>query len=427
MLCLLIIIPTIILIITSILYFPTIKIGPFKFGSYWVIALISAITLVICQFVSIDTIWESFTANTAVNPLKILVLFISMTILSIFLDEVGFFQFIAIKSTKFFKNNQIKLFFGFYILISFLTIFTSNDIIILTFTPFICYYTKNTKINPIPYLVSEFIAANTWSMILIIGNPTNIYLASSFNIDFLTYFINMSLPTLTSGLISLGLLFLIFHKYLREPIQSFEAIAIKPKKFLVIIGLSHLIITTILLAISSYIGLEMWYITLAFSISLLIWAIIYNIVKKYNKAYLKRTILRAPWSLIPFVLSMFVIVLSLNEQGITKIIEEFLNKLEPVYAYGISGAISANLINNIPMSVLFSNLLTNTSIDAVYASIAASNIAAFITPIGALAGIMWMSLLKSYDIKFSFKEFMKYGCIIGIPTLLGVLTIIFVI
>lgn len=427
MLCLLIIIPTIILIITSILYFPTIKIGPFKFGSYWVIALISAITLVICQFVSIDTIWESFTANTAVNPLKILVLFISMTILSIFLDEVGFFQFIAIKSTKFFKNNQIKLFFGFYILISFLTIFTSNDIIILTFTPFICYYTKNTKINPIPYLVSEFIAANTWSMILIIGNPTNIYLASSFNIDFLTYFINMSLPTLTAGLISLGLLFLIFHKYLREPIQSFEAIAIKPKKFLVIIGLSHLIITTILLAISSYIGLEMWYITLAFSISLLIWAIIYNIVKKYNKAYLKRTILRAPWSLIPFVLSMFVIVLSLNEQGITKIIEEFLNKLEPVYAYGISGAISANLINNIPMSVLFSNLLTNTSIDAVYASIAASNIAAFITPIGALAGIMWMSLLKSYDIKFSFKEFMKYGCIIGIPTLLGVLTIIFVI
>ena len=427
MLCLLIIVPTIILIITSILYFPTLKLGPFKFGSYWVIALISAIVLILFRFISFSTIWDSFTANTAVNPLKILVLFISMTILSIILDEVGFFQYIAIKSTKLFKNSQIKLFFGFYILISFLTIFTSNDIIILTFTPFICYYTKNTKINPIPYLVSEFIAANTWSMILIIGNPTNIYLASAFNIDFLSYFISMAIPTLVAGIISLTLLFLIFRKYLNEPIQSFEATAITPKKFLVIVGLIHLIITTILLAISSYINLEMWYITLTFSISLLIWATIYNSIKKYNTAYLKRTILRAPWSLIPFVLSMFIIVLSLNEQGITKIIGDFLNKLEPVFAYGITGAFSANLINNIPMSVLFSNLLTNTTIDAVYASIAASNIAAFITPIGALAGIMWMSLLKSYNIKFSFKEFMKYGCIIGIPTLLSVLLIIFII
>ena len=78
------------------------------------------------------------------------------------------------------------------------------------------------------------------------------------------------------------------------------------------------------------------------------------------------------------------------------------------------------------MSVLYSNLLVNANQNAVYASIAASNIAAFITPIGALAGIMWMSLLKSYDIKFSFKEFMKYGCIIGIPTLLAAITIIFI-
>lgn len=284
MISLFIIVPTIILIILSILFFPTLKLGNIKLGSYWVIALISAALLILFKFVSFENVISSFTANTAVNPIKILILFISMTILSIFLDEVGFFQFIAIKSTKFFKNSQVKLFFGFYVLISFLTVFTSNDIIILTFTPFICYYTKNTKINPIPYLVSEFIAANTWSMALIIGNPTNIYLAQAFNIDFLTYFLNMILPTLVGALISLGLLYLSFNKMLKNPIQAFEAQAKTPKKFLVIVGLVHLILTTILLAISSYINLEMWYITLAFSLSLLTWAIIYNAVKKYNTA-----------------------------------------------------------------------------------------------------------------------------------------------
>lgn len=424
MFCLIIIIPTIILIITSILSFPTIKIGNIKLGSYWFIATLAAILLILFNFVSYETIINSFTANTSVNPIKILVLFISMTILSIFLDEIGFFQYIAAKSTKLFQNNQLKLFLGFYILISFLTIFTSNDIIILTFTPFICYYTKNSKINPIPYLVSEFIAANTWSMLLIIGNPTNIYLASFFNIEFIDYTLKMLLPTIIAATTSLLLLLLIFKNHLKKPIETFESSIIKPKKGLVIIGLIHLISTTILLAISSYINLEMWYITLAFAISLLVTSSIYNIITKCHSVYMKRTFLRAPWSLIPFVLSMFIIVLTLTEQEITNHVYIFLKQFNPVYGYGIFGAIIANLINNIPMSVFFSNLLIDAPINAVYASIIASNISAFITPIGALAGIMWMSLLKNYDVKFSFFQFMKYGLIIGIPTLISAISII---
>ncbi|UKI48946.1 MAG: hypothetical protein L6U99_08950 [Clostridium sp.] len=43
---------------------------------------------------------------------------------------------------------------------------------------------KRSKINPLPYLLMEFFAANTLSMALIIGNPTNIYLGFNFNIDF---------------------------------------------------------------------------------------------------------------------------------------------------------------------------------------------------------------------------------------------------
>ena len=72
-------------------------------------------------------------------------------------------------------------------LVSVLTVFTSNDIIVLTFTPFICHFAKSARIDPLPYLVSEFVAANTWSMALIIGNPTNIYLMSGTGISFLSY------------------------------------------------------------------------------------------------------------------------------------------------------------------------------------------------------------------------------------------------
>ena len=413
-----IVIATIVGIICSVLFFPTIKIKNIKISSYWPIALIGAILLLITGGVPFSEVINSFTQNTSMNPLKILILFICMTILSIFLDEVGFFKYIATKSTKLLNGNQFKLFIGIYLLVSTLTIFTSNDIIILTFTPFICYYAKESKINPIPYLFAEFVAANTWSMTLIIGNPTNIYLASSFNIDFIEYLKVMFLPTLVASIVSLGILILLFNKELKKQMDTTKSSEeIKLNKILLIIGLVHLISATILIAISSYINIEMWIVTLIFALSLFIITTIYLLISNNNFDIIKRTLSRAPYTLIPFVLSMFVIVLTVNNLGITAKISDFLNSLNPVFSYGIGGTIFANLINNIPMSVLFSNM-SFTSSASIYASIIASNIAAYITPIGALAGIMWMSLLKTYDVKFSFKRFVKYGIIIGIPTLL---------
>ena len=114
---------------------------------------------------------------------------------------------------------------------------------------------------------------------------------------------------------------------------------------------------------------------------------------------------------------MFVIVLALNDTGITTKISNFFNSMNPIYSFGIGGALTANFINNIPMSVLFANM-SFTSNASIYASVIASNIAAYITPVGALAGIMWMSLLKTYEVNFSFKKFVYYGITIGIPTLI---------
>ena len=181
---------------------------------------------------------------------------------------------------------------------------------------------------------------------------------------------------------------------------------ITPNKFLLINGLAHLIITTTLLAVSSYVNLEMWSITLIFAISLFVTNFIYLTITKQSYKCLITTLKRAPWSLIPFVTSMFIIVLCLQEQGVTNYLSSILSNSNQVFTFGFAGALAANLINNIPMSVLFANLIEN-NLGSIYASIIASNIAAFMTPIGALAGIMWMSLLKTYNIDFSFKKF--YG------------------
>lgn len=145
-------------------------------------------------------------------------------------------------------------------------------------------------------------------------------------------------------------------------------------------------------------------------------------IKHKNFTIIKNTFKRLPWNLIPFVISMFIIVLSLNKQGVTDLIRNFLGEKNIIFNYGISSFLASNLINNIPMSVLFSMIPNITNIidlnKSLYSIIIGSNIGAFLTPIGALAGIMFTDLINKHNVQYSFKMFIKYGLIISIPTLL---------
>ena len=79
----------------SILFFPHVRIKKVKLDTYWFIAILGAILLVATTLCPIGEIKNSWTSSNAVNPLKILILFFSMTVLSIYLDELGLFKFLA--------------------------------------------------------------------------------------------------------------------------------------------------------------------------------------------------------------------------------------------------------------------------------------------------------------------------------------------
>lgn len=411
---------TCLLLVIAILKKPNIKIGKFHIETFLIVSLVGALFIIIPGIIPFSYVLDNIFANSPINPIKILIILISMAMLSITLDEMGFFNYIAIKSINLVKGSQYKLFFILYILIAILTIFTSNDIVILTFTLFICYFAKEAKINPIPYLVMEFVTANTYSMLFIIGNPTNIYLATKSNISFFAYFQTMLIPTIMAGLTSLVILLLLFHKQLR---QKFEDVKIQQielhSKPITIITIIHLFLATILLAISSYINLDMWIIALFALLSLTTILIFYSVITKSNTV-IKRVYLRLPYNLVIFVLSMFTLVLALKYHNVFTYIHRFLsslatNKLNTILVYGLSSALCDNIINNIPMSLAYSSLLELVSSNlnpAIYATIISSNLGAYLTPIGALAGIMWMNILKNQNIKYSFMDFVKYGILI---------------
>ncbi len=407
---------TILLMIVMIIFKPTITIKKLSFQSFWVVTFLGALIVILTNQIDLSSLWINLTSGK-MNPIKILTLFISLSMISISLDELNFFNYLSSKALEKSKGNQYKIFFTIYLLVALLTIFTSNDIVILTFTPFIILFSKKAKINHLPYLIMEFVNANTYSMLLSIGNPTNIYLSSSQDISFLYYLSKMYLPTFLSGLSTLIIILIIFRKDLNKEIEniSLEEVHLNNKS-LVIINLVILGLTTILLVISNYINLEMWLICLCSLIILTLVLLIYTFKTK-NKIYLIDTYKRLPYNLIPFILSMFILVLSLKENGIISYLQQGLNflsvnKISEAFTYTISSTLFDNIINNIPMSVLYSSLLKEQSELALFSTIIGSNIGAYLTPVGALAGIMWMSILKKHKVDFSFISFVKYGLIL---------------
>ncbi len=409
--------------ILSNIFIPQLRIKKFTISTFWMAPLLGAIVLLSTGLLDFQSFVSGLVQDRAINPIEILGLFFAMTFMSIVLDEVGFFEELASWAARKAKGSQFLLFLILYVLTSFLTVFTSNDIIIITFTPFIIFFTRRAHIDPIPYLVSEFVAANTWSLFLIIGNPTNIYLASSFGITFVDYLSHMFLSAILAGLVSLGIMILLFKKKLTKQIETtIDDVKIKDR-FVFITALSALSLCIVLMAVSSYVNFPMWAVSLIMAGLLILIIFGYGLSRPESLKTMLRSFKRLPFDLIPFVIAMFAIVLSFDLSGIVVNISSFLNNDAPLLTYGMASFLSANLINNIPMSVLFSNIITHANsgiqLPAIYASIAGSNIGAFLTPFGALAGVMWMSILKKHEIKFSFLNFIKYGFIIAIPTMLA--------
>jgi len=197
----------------------------------------------------------------------------------------------------------------------------------------------------------------------------------------------------------------------------------------------------ITLMIAPSYGVEMWIVSLAFALLLLGILVIrdYAIAPlRKNKAmpvnHVVTSLYRMPWSIIPFVLSLFVTVEALRIYGITGEVGARLSAIcgqSPLLVtgvYGITSALTANVVNNIPMTVAFTSIIRESStgglLPAVFATTVGSNLGANLTPLGSLAGIMWMSILAGKEVRITFRDFLYYGMLITPLTLITSLVIL---
>ena len=117
---------------------------------------------------------DGFVGTEGVKPYNIIILFFSLAYMAITLDITGILQAAAFWVSNKGGHNGWKLYLYFYIMLTLLSILLGNDPVILSGTAFLVYYTEVAKLEPEAWIMAEFAAANTASMVLFVGNPTNV-------------------------------------------------------------------------------------------------------------------------------------------------------------------------------------------------------------------------------------------------------------
>lgn len=126
------------------------------------------------QCLNATVIRNGIVGTDGVKPYNILILFFSLAYMAITLDITGILRAAAFWVSNRGGNNGWKLYFYFYVMLTLVSILLGNDPVILSGTAFLVYYTKVAKLNETAWVMAEFAAANTASMVLFVGNPTNV-------------------------------------------------------------------------------------------------------------------------------------------------------------------------------------------------------------------------------------------------------------
>ncbi|GLB39823.1 putative arsenical pump membrane protein [Lyophyllum shimeji] len=126
---------------------------------------------------------DGIVGTDGIKPYNILILFITLAYMAITLDITGVLQAAAFWVSNKGGSNTRKLFFYFYVMLTLISVALGNDPVILSGTAFLVYYTAAAHLEPIAWLMAEFAAANTSSMVLFVGNPTNVVICEGFAVN----------------------------------------------------------------------------------------------------------------------------------------------------------------------------------------------------------------------------------------------------
>jgi arsenical pump membrane protein len=387
-------------------------------------AVVGAAAAVILGVVSLGDVW---TVTSIVWDATLA--FIGIIILSMVLDEIGFFEWAALKMVRLSKGNGNLMFIYMMILGALVAAFFANDGAALILTPIILAKMKYLKLNPVAmfaFLMAGGFIGDSASNPLVISNLTNIVTAGYFNIGFWEYAKAMFLPNLLSIIASIIVLWLFFRKDIPTHIDV-ENLA-TPKSAIRNMTMFRLSWWFLGLLMAGYFIGDAYHLPV--SVFALGGALVFLAIATYFKATKPLlTIKAAPWQVVWFSIGLYVVVYGLKNGGLTTYLAGLITELESmgnVYAVigtGFLSAILSSVMNNMPTIMIMDIAIAEAGNSALaYANVIGCNLGPKMTPIGSLATLLWLHVLAQKGVKIGWGEYMKVGLIVTPPVLLVALT-----